>query len=366
MRIVSRLTWVIFLLLDVVLIALFIMGYVARYVPTGLFWWGELVAIGLPYLSMAVLLVTLLVAMLRKWKLLGFHAVLLLLIVVRFWPGSLSGSQAEASTSALTILTFNAPDYWGGFDPVTRRDRVVALTEAVKPDLIALQEAGSVFVPGRNGPRAQPYVRVLVDSLGYRSVQPSGRGVIRSNLPVFGLIPLSQAEVRDVRYSPQDPDVTEIMRVEFEWEGRSAVLYNVHLRSFGQDKPWNDQKRLANTPSEWIPYLRRYRHAFLIRSWEGEQIRSMIERESLPVIVTGDFNSTAHNYVYGQISESKKLRDAFKVAGRSWGGTYHSRIPFARIDFVLVSPEWDVVKAEVPAVELSDHRPLMVKLQWRE
>lgn len=366
MRIVRRLAWAVFLFLDVVLVVLFGAGYLARYVHTGLFWWGELIAIVLPYLSIAVVLVTLLVAALRRWKLLAFHAVLLLLIAVRFWPGFLSGSRADASSTPLTILTFNAPDYWGGFDPDTRKARMAALVESVSPDLFAMQEAGTVFVPGRNGPRAQPYVRVLVDSLGYHSVRPSGRGVIRSNLPVFGRIPLSQAEVRDVRYSPQDPDLTEIMRVEFEWEGRSAVLYNIHLRSFGQDKPWNDQQRLIHNPSQWIPYLRRYKHSFLIRTWEGQRIREMIERESLPVIVTGDFNSTAHNYVYRQISESKKLRDAFKVAGRSWGGTYHSRIPFARIDFVLVSPEWDVVHAEVPVVELSDHRPLMVKLRWRE
>ncbi len=95
-----------------------------------------------------------------------------------------------------------------------------------------------------------------------------------------------------------------------------------------------------------------------------EQIRAMLAQETLPLIVSGDFNSTPHNWVYYGLADG--LVDAFRVAGRGWGATYHADFPVARIDHVLVSRAWKVVQAHVSKAPYSDHLPLVVRLRWRE
>ena len=90
----------------------------------------------------------------------------------------------------------------------------------------------------------------------------------------------------------------------------------------------------------------------------------MMDRETLPILVCGDFNSTPHGWVYHHLAAG--LTDVFGRIGRGWGNTYHTRRPFVRIDYVLVSPDWQPLVAEVLDADLSDHRPLLVRLRWQD
>jgi endonuclease/exonuclease/phosphatase family metal-dependent hydrolase len=157
---------------------------------------------------------------------------------------------------------------------------------------------------------------------------------------------------------------TSVTRTHLRWDGRDLVVYNLHLRTFGEKKPWNDEKAPIFKAADLVPYLRRYREAYRVRAWEVDQIIEMLEEETMPVIVLGDLNSTPHNWVMGRITD--KLRDTFDEAGNGWGMTYHTRFPIFRIDYVLVSDEFEVVSADVIDAYLSDHLPLVVKLRWRE
>jgi exonuclease III len=154
------------------------------------------------------------------------------------------------------------------------------------------------------------------------------------------------------------------------WRGREFVVYNVHLRSFGQEKPWNDPSVRPGEPRSWVPYLRQYRGVYAERGEETERLARRIEAETLPVVVAGDFNSTADNWnvrrlkTAGRPAGSPRV-DAFRAAGgRAWGRTYHARRPLVRIDFVLVDPALAVVGADVTDVTFSDHRPVRVHLRW--
>ena len=152
------------------------------------------------------------------------------------------------------------------------------------------------------------------------------------------------------------------VRTRFRWQGRDAVLYNLHMRSFGSRKPWKDDVALLR-PATLVSYLQQFRQAYMDRAWEAEQLHAMMREEELPMLVVGDFNSTPHSWVYRRMSDG--MQDAFLTAGRGWGATYHTHLPVTRIDFILASPEWEVVSAHVPAVALSDHRPVVARLRWR-
>jgi endonuclease/exonuclease/phosphatase family metal-dependent hydrolase len=348
-----------------VLAVFFLAGYAARYVPPRFFWWAELIAVGLPYLAALLVVATLFVFLRRRsWTLRIVHLVLLALIAWRFvgsewWKGR-AGDEAGG---ALTVMTYNLPR-WTGPAPPAQRDSLRRMVGRIQPELVALQEARLDFQTSSDTTRiaGRPYVTALVEPGGYRVVGPGADAPTHTMQPVFGKVPLAKQSKIVLRRGKQD--ATYVTRTRFRWQGRPAVYYNLHLRSFGERKPWHDADARPLSSRTWRSYARQYRKALLDRAWEARRIQQMLNDEDLPFIVSGDFNSTPHGWAYWHLADD--LTDAFRVAGDGWGGTYHSRFPFARIDFVLASAEWRVLGARVPDAHLSDHRPLVAQLAWKE
>ncbi len=147
-----------------------------------------------------------------------------------------------------------------------------------------------------------------------------------------------------------------VIRYELESRWGPISVTNVHL----------------NTPRSGL------QDAVRIRFWEaaGAIADNIIERnsESLaarrwvdagrgPTIVGGDFNLPDESAIFqGHWGD---LTDAFGAAGNGFGTTKRTRLIGVRIDHVLVGPGWRVLAAFVGPAIGSDHRPLVVDLQWR-
>ena len=116
----------------------------------------------------------------------------------------------------------------------------------------------------------------------------------------------------------------------------------------------------------WLEYLSEIKNGFAVREKQIERVRELLDDETLPVVLVGDFNGTPDSWTYFQLSQG--LQDAHRLVGSGWGGTYHSTRPFVRIDFVLLGPEFEPVTAFVanPYPSSSDHRPLVARFRWRE
>lgn len=352
---------IVIFLLDGGLLIFFLVGYLARYGHPRYTWWAELIAIGLPFLSMLLMGATVLVALARRWKLLAVHLALIVLAALRFVSFDRGAAPAPGD---LTLLTFNTSRGGGASADVLSR-AITALVRAEAPDLVAFQEAYIQYHPTTPRVRPGPVLAALVDSLDYRTIGPNGgQGATYTPQPVLGRLDLLEQTQTILSRNAQNEPTARVVRTHFRWQGREAVHYNLHLRSFGNDKPWEDRQRNLFALGFWTTYLRQYRTAYLVRAREIEQIRAMLARETLPLIVSGDFNSTPHNSAFYGLADG--LQDAFQVAGHGWGATYHVDWPVARIDHVLVGPEWRVVSAHVAAPAGSDHLPLVVRLRWRE
>lgn len=354
-----RLGWMLFLGVYVLVAAAFLAGYAARHVQADALWWTELLAIGLPYLGLLLLPCTLVLAWARRWRLLGIHAVLLLLAALRMGPVLLPGRAADARPDDLVLLSYNV-----GNDAQGRpAEELAALVRREQPDVIVLQEALIAFYPQAPHVRARPYLRAVLDSLGYRTIAPQADGATYTPQPVLSRLPLRAQVQQEVAWSPGDSVQTKVTRTRLVWQGREVVLYNLHLHSFGSRKPWQEQEGAWWRPRVWAAYLRRYRAVFAQRAREAAAVRALLAREGGAVLVCGDLNSTPHNQVYARVAGG--LQDAFGAAGQGWGMTYHARLPLVRIDYVFAGPAWEVVSARLPAGGGSDHRPLVVRLRWR-
>jgi hypothetical protein len=205
----------------------------------------------------------------------------------------------------------------------------------------------------------------VIDSLGYRPVVPGEAEKVVSNpQPVLarGVELLEQTQTFLAHRVPGQTR-TRVVRIRFRWQGREAVLYNLHLHSFGTDKPWGEEDDHFSL-AFWRDFLQQYRQAYFIRAEEAAQIERMVAAETLPVLIVGDFNSTPHNWAAARLLAGRQ--DAYKVAGRRWGATYHAGLPFVRIDYVVAGTEWEIVSARVARARSSDHLPLIVRLRWKD
>lgn len=355
-----RLFWILFVLLDLALIAAFMAGYLAWYIPPHVLWITELFAVALPYLSLLIFPALCVVALARKRGLVALHLVLVALIVFRFVPLRTWGYFRTPGDDDLIVMTFNVPnsELLNGYGQLSALD---ALVEAERPHLIALQE--SAIKIGRSGLRPDPDIASLDSLPGYDIAVPkwtSKRVAIRQPL----VARIETGEQTQAALSVDIPGIqpTYVVRTPFTWQGRQAVHYNIHLQSFEAPKyAAPDPVRLS--PRWWLDRLAVSRRSFLVRAQEARAIRRMLDEEELPFIVSGDFNSAPHSWTYRHIARG--LIDAYKSAGTGWGATWHARFPFARIDFILASPDWEAVAATVPDVVLSDHKPLIARLRWR-
>lgn len=357
---------VLFWLLDVPLLVLALLTLATPYLHPERFLYTEFLAVGRPYLLLLLLVAGLVAAALHRAGIAGLHlALVAAFLVLSGWPSVLRWAfapDAVAGEKALTLMTYNVPSWHRPMEELT--PGMAELVGAADPDVLCLQEAHVSFYPPPRGVEAKPYVAVLADSLGYRIAVPEASGPTYTPQPLLARqAPLAQIQewVGD-RYGPRSG--TPVTRTELTWQGRRLAVYNVHLVSFGSPKPWNEPARALLGRRAWRRYAWRYRHAFAQRAREAEELRAMLDEETLPHIVCGDLNSAPGSWVYRHVRG--ELRDAYREAGTGWGMTYHSDLPFARIDYVFVSEAFEVHAARVVDTQVSDHRPLVVRLSWRD
>jgi len=82
-----------------------------------------------------------------------------------------------------------------------------------------------------------------------------------------------------------------------------------------------------------------------------------------PYIVMGDFNDTPMSYSVNLVS--KGLHNAFKERGAGWGVTHYEIFPIFQIDYILASPNFDILSYHIVKRKLSDHYPIWSDLKLK-
>lgn len=341
-------------------------GLLAAYIPPeGVLWWTAMAAVLLPFVVWLLIGSTVLALATRAWIAAGIGIVLLVMAGTRLLPLERT-APVEAGPDDLVLMTFNVPRHGPTAEQLAAD--LYGLVRAEQPHLMGLQ-ATSAWRPAQSGYRAAvaDYVRPAVDSLGYRLAIPHELPRERTPQPILtrtadGPTILTQ-EAITLEHEPGDVLATQAVRTHFRWQNRDAVHYNVHLRGFGPEKPWESDAFPRLAPREWLPFIRRYRQAYQRRAADIRTLRARIDEEALPVIVAGDLNATPNNWDYRIMRQQRT--DAFAAAGVGPGRTYHARRPLVRIDYVLADSAFEIVSAHVPDVRFSDHRPVVARLRWR-
>ena len=118
------------------------------------------------------------------------------------------------------------------------------------------------------------------------------------------------------------------------------MIANVHLSETWRLWSWN----------HWVETsLARYNEMTdVLKTWE--------DNDRPPLIVGGNFSQlpVGHNYRL----MTRDLIDTLKSLGQDRLMTLVDRWKFARMDYVLASPDWQLTDGGVVAANASDHRPV--------
>ncbi|MBX2820487.1 MAG: endonuclease/exonuclease/phosphatase family protein [Rhodothermaceae bacterium] len=360
-----RFLWSAFLIIDSFLVVWFVAGFLARWIDPRLLWWPQLFAIVLPFTSIILSLLGLALLYKRKWSLFTTHLIIMVMVGTRFLSfHSLPAPSTIPNSDALRVSSYNL----GQLESLTQPELAEKLSEVlqlISPDVLCLQE---FLIRYRGDPlrfRNLPSVAAMFDSLGFQVVADQKHAVSHSFKPVFTQRSiLSMISKERLALSDEETPELSVLRTVVNWKSREVAIYNVHLQTFGERKPWSETTLSPLNPSFWSQYVSQYRDAFLDRAWQADKIHELIQKEPLPFMIVGDFNSTPHNWTFNRIATG--LQDVYTEAGLKRKMSYHARFPVVRIDHVLVSDDWDVVSADILPLKHSDHRPLVVELRLAE
>lgn len=217
------------------------------------------------------------------------------------------------------------------------------------PDVIVLQETAQGY-----DPRLAPLYEVYAHE-----------DHIAGSVRVFSRFAILQRDVLVIEAPGETEPGREALRLLLELDGRQLAIYSVHF-----SLPLRPRARLDPDADIGPEALLRYDE-----SRRNQQIRrflSLLDEETGPYIVAGDFNMSDASLIYDEFAA--RMQDGWRGAGNGAGRTWPvaeaiglPRLiqPFLRIDYIWHSAALRATAAEVGADIGSDHLPLSMTLEWR-
>ena len=97
-----------------------------------------------------------------------------------------------------------------------------------------------------------------------------------------------------------------------------------------------------------------------IRSHQVDALRHDMDHCPYPVIICGDFNDIPMSYAYRTVASG--LDDTFSKKGNGYVHTFNGFFGLLRIDYILVSKQFETLSYDVFPIDASDHYPVMARV----
>lgn len=216
------------------------------------------------------------------------------------------------------------------------------------PDVVVLQETAKGYDP-RLAPLYEAYAH---------------EDHIEGSARVFSRFAILQRDVLTIEAPGGDQSGREALRLLLNLDGRPLAVYALHL-----SLPLRPRARLDPDADIGPEALLRYDESR--RNAQIRRLLSILDEETAPFIVAGDFNMSDASLIYAEIAARMQdgWRGAGNGAGRTWPvaeaiGLPRMIQPFLRIDYIWHSPALRATAAEVGAAIGSDHLPLSAAFAW--
>ncbi|HWD88919.1 MAG TPA: endonuclease/exonuclease/phosphatase family protein [Mucilaginibacter sp.] len=350
-----------FLWINIFLCICILISYLAPVVNPTKFWPVAFFGLAYPYLLLGNVILVLYWLIRRKlwvflsvicivvgWKTLNRN------IGLRFStsPTYLSGSNM------LRIMTYNVHNFkrYGSKNDISTKKDILQILKDEQPDVIGFQE----FYTRNKGQydMLDSIQRIMNTNNFYFMSVVSNRDeaigmALFSKFPIVsrGMIQLASSRASE----------NQCIYADIRKGDKTFRFYSVHLQSIRFDP--EDYRYLNNVePQQGKPegsamrLIAKLKNAFAKRSEQVFKIKEHATACPYPYLITGDFNDTPTSFAMNQMA--KGLKNAFVEKGSGLGRTYNGSFPNYQIDYIMTSPQFDVVDYHIIEKRLSDHYPV--------
>jgi len=242
----------------------------------------------------------------------------------------LCAADSVCADTILRVMTYNIR-HAEGMDKEVDVDRVAAVIQATRPDIVCLQEVD------RNLPRTA-----------------------RADLPALFAKKLNMTVVFEPNYQFDGGDYGNATLSRFPIVSHE----NIRLPGPPNAEPRGCLRCLVRVGDRTVEVLNT--HFGLDAEERKSQAGALITQlHDAPTVLCGDLNETPEAPQIGILLG--RMRDALAVMEKVKTPTFPSHSPKKRIDYILVSGSWDVLSSTVistPLAEVaSDHRPCLAELR---
>jgi len=317
------------------------------------FWWLALLNMVAPFLFLPLLLALPLAAALRTRRALLLLAALAVIAALWFGPYWLPKNVTATGGPTLRVVSLNV---WSE----TNRSMIGRIWDWVRSsdaDLVLLQEVHPIKYLDQ-----ALLVAALRDIYPYQVLE--GAAWDRQNNLVLSRYPILAAEAAAT--IPVEVDGPRFQRLTLDFDGQPVVVYNAHLLLpfTGSDQAETD------APASLIQWVLSYDDR--ARNGQITQLLALVEAETLPVMVAGDFNLPDQSAAYGLLAD--RLTDSFRAAGVGMGFDWPVAEalpallpgwmpPLLRIDYIWHSAHFRALEAGQGPPLGSDHLPQYAVLE---
>lgn len=351
----------IFLLIYITAVVSLLFVYIGMYISPEKHWYIALSGLAYPFILVINIFFVFFWFILGK-KYLSLVSLIMILIRVDLIFSVIQPSKDAVAPNANDIkcMTYNVKNFglysWENNKMI--RDKIFAMVKTEQPDILCFQE---FFHTSKHN------FSTLDTLLSFKKNKQNHIYYNRNFLhQYFGIAIFTVYPIVDKGGITFPNTSNSIIWVDLNVGTKIIRVYNCHLESFRIDNASIQKiKTLPNPDKPTENYdgvLLRLKTGFQKRANQAEELAKHIAQSPHPVIVMGDFNDTPFSYTYRTIANAVDLKDAFKTAGSSFGGTYAGKLPSFRIDYILYDKSFKASNYRVERTRLSDHFPVICNI----
>ncbi|MFY8091021.1 MAG: endonuclease/exonuclease/phosphatase family protein [Chitinophagaceae bacterium] len=355
----------IFVTLQVLLILFFLLGCLLPYLPIYNFWWGGFIGIALPYCTILLFLSILFWLIVKpRFVLLCLFALLLGFkqISVMFGVNFKSTFSNTKNEENIRFVTWNIESFNGLANKNSQKkiieNEILNTLKDLQADIVCFQEFNSSV--------QNNHVNLLKTVFKYAYFAPDfdkvsngygGGSAIFSKYPIIN--------TKQTFYTTEE----SLLYADVVKDKDTIRVFTTHLKSFKFSKEnYNEieniktNKSLDKNATKGV--IKKMKEAFIKRGSQTKEVVAVLNQNSYPSILCGDFNEVPNNYIYWQLRKNRK--DAFIEKGFGLGRTYLHLARTLRIDYILPDDNFEVVQFDMIDEGLSDHKLLVADLKLKK
>ncbi|MGB4775223.1 MAG: endonuclease/exonuclease/phosphatase family protein [Daejeonella sp.] len=267
----------------------------------------------------------------------------------------------KSSEGFIRVMTYNVHNFkqYGDKNDVFTKEKILDIIRKEQPDVICFQE---FFYREKGEYNFKKLIQEIINSSHYYFEPVADNGYEANGMATFSKFPIIEKgyiAFNNVRGN-------EAIFTDIERNNKIFRVYNVHFQSINF-KP-EDYKYIKNVTEKIETDVQssrriggRLKSAFLKRSDQVKVIKEHAKSCKTPYLVAGDFNDTPISYTVNSMSEG--LINSFRKKGSGFGITYNGDFPNFQIDYILVSPAFNIKNYRIVDQKLSDHYAVRTDLE---